>query len=276
MKKPALLDRLPNDFVAFADSSAYLGVLSDIDRARLYPYTSPAGGYILANGALFNLDQAKIDRHKWLFKGRVAVLSVGSNRAPVQLVRKFGNNAVVPVTPARLFDCDIVHAAMLGYYAAVPCTAYPSDGCIVSLNVAWLDAVQLEQMHRTEGVGVAYDFVMMQNVVHDVMVPSQPVYGYSARSGVLDFGSGSPAALPNIAAFGRRFPLASQKDAACRVRQLVGRADCRSYAEFIADIQREKSLRDEVVFGLQNHALFHESPPWQAVSVKVDGLEAYL
>ena len=275
MKKPALLDRLPNDFVAFADSSAYLGVLSDIDRARLYPYTSPAGGYILANGALFNLDQAKIDRHKWLFKGRVAVLSVGSNRAPVQLLRKFGNNAVVPVTPARLFDCDIVHAAMLGYYAAVPCTAYPSDGCIVSLNVAWLDAVQLEQMHRTEGVGVAYDYVMMQNVLHDLVVPSQPVYGYSARSGALDFGS-SPAALPNIPAVGRRFPLASQKDAVGRVRQLAGCADYRSYAKFITDTQREKSVRDEVVFCLQNHALFHDSPPWQVVSVTVDGLEAYL
>ena len=189
MKKLVLPDQLPEDFVTFDDSNAYLIALSDIDRARLYPYPAPVGGYLLANGMLYYLDQAKINRHKWLLDGRVAVLSVGSNRAPVQLLRKFGNNAVVPVTPARLFDCDIVHAAMLGYYAAVPCTAYPSDGCIVSLNVAWLDSTQLEQMHRTEGIGVAYDYVIMRNVVHDMVVPDQPVYGYSARSGVLDFGS---------------------------------------------------------------------------------------
>ena len=182
MKASVLPDQLPADFVAIADSRIFLRALSDIDRARLYPYTVPVGGYVLAGGVLYNLDQAQIDRHEWLFEGRVAVLSVGSNRAPVQLLRKFGDAAIVPVTPARLLDCDIVHAAMLGYYAAVPCTAYPCDGCIVSLNVAWLDAAQLQQMHRTEGVGVAYDYVMMRNVVHDLTVPDQPVYGYSARS----------------------------------------------------------------------------------------------
>ena len=55
-----------------------------------------------------------------------SVLSVGSNRAPVQLLRKFGPDSLLPVTLARLHDCDITHAAILGYYAAVPCTAFPS------------------------------------------------------------------------------------------------------------------------------------------------------
>mgnify|MGYP001161553915 FL=1 len=276
MKPSVLPDQLPADFVGIADSRIYLQALSDIDRAKLYPYSAPGGGYVLAGGALYNLDQAQIDRHEWLFEGRVAVLSVGSNRAPVQLLRKFGDAAIVPVSPARLLDCDIVHAAMLGYYAAVPCTAYPCDGCVVSLNVAWLDAAQLQQMHRTEGIGVAYDYVMMRNVVHDLTVPDQPVYGYSARSGVLDFGDGSPAALPAITAVGRRFPAVSQADAASRVRQLVGADDGRSHAAFIADIQRQNSARDAVIAGLQNYALFHGSPPWQAIPVTIDGLEDYL
>ncbi|MGA1186430.1 MAG: hypothetical protein ACO3WT_03695 [Candidatus Puniceispirillaceae bacterium] len=269
-------DNLLADFVPLAHGDTYLTMLSDIDRARLYPYSAPSGGYLLANGVLYDLDQNMIDRHQWIFDGRVAVLSVGSNRAPVQLRRKFGDAAIIPVTPARLFDCDIVHAAMLGFYAAVPCTAFPCAGCIVSLNVAWLDAEQLEQMHRTEGIGVAYDYVMMQDVVHDLLVPDQPVYGYSARSGVLDYADGIPAALPAIAAVGRRFPAVSQADAAARVRQLTGCDDSRSHAEFIADIQHDKSARDAVIAGLKKYALFAKTPPWHAVSVSVSGIDAFL
>jgi hypothetical protein len=276
MKASALPDNLLADFVPLAHGDTYLTMLSDIDRARLYPYSAPSGGYLLANGVLYDLDQNMIDRHQWIFDGRVAVLSVGSNRAPVQLRRKFGDAAIIPVTPARLFDCDIVHAAMLGFYAAVTCTAFPCAGCIVSLNVAWLDAEQLEQMHRTEGIGVAYDYVMMQDVVHDLLVPDQPVYGYSARSGVLDYAGGIPAALPAIAAVGRRFPEVSQADAAARVRQLTGCDDSRSHTEFIADIQHDKSARDAVIAGLKKYALFAKTPPWHALSVSVSGIDAFL
>ena len=276
MKASALPHNLFSDFVALAHGDTYLTTLSDIDRARLYPYGAPSGGYLLANGALYDLDQKMIDRHRWIFDGRVAVLSVGSNRAPVQLRRKFGDAAIIPVTPARLFDCDIVHAAMLGFYAAVPCTAFPCAGCIVNLNVAWLDAEQLEQMHRTEGIGVAYDYVMMQGVVHDLVVPDQTVYGYSARSGVLDYAGGIPAALPAIAAVGRRFPEVSQADAAARVRQLTGCDDTRSHAEFIADVQRDKAARDAVIAGLKNYALYAETPPWHTLSVSISGIDAFL
>ena len=276
MKALALPHNLFSDFMAVAHGDTYLTTLSDIDRARLYPYRAPSGGYLLADGALYDLDQKMIDRHRWIFDGRVAVLSVGSNRAPVQLRRKFGDAAIIPVTPARLFDCDIVHAAMLGFYAAVPCTAFPCAGCIVSLNVAWLDAEQLEQMHRTEGIGVAYDYVLMQDIVHDLRVPEQPVYGYSARSGVLDYAGGIPGALPAIAAVGRRFPEVSQADAATRVRQLTGCDDSRSHAEFIADVQRNKTARDAIISGLKNYALFAEIPPWQTLSVSVSGIDAFL
>ena len=276
MKASALPRNLFSDFVALTHGDTYLTTLSDIDRARLYPYGAPSGGYLLANGVLYDLDQKMIDHHRWIFNGRVAVLSVGSNRAPVQLRRKFGNAAIIPVTPAKLFDCDIVHAAMLGFYAAVPCTAFPCAGCIVNLNVAWLDAEQLEQMHRTEGIGVAYDYVMMQGVVHDLVVPDQTVYGYSARSGVLDYAGGIPAALPAIAAVGRRFPEVSQSDAAARVRQLTGCDDTRSHAEFIADYQRDKAARDAVVAGLKKHALVAETPPWHTLSVSVSGIDAFL
>ncbi|GIR33383.1 MAG: hypothetical protein CM15mP46_3780 [Alphaproteobacteria bacterium] len=84
------------------------------------------------------------------------------------------------------------------------------------------------------------------------------------------------AALPAIAAVGRRFPEVSQANAAAQVRQLTGCDDSRSHAEFIADVQRDKTARDAVIAGLQNHALFAETPPWHTLSVSVSGIDAFL
>ena len=107
------------------DDTFFLPAQTEIDRAVNYPYDAPDTAFVFENGRLRSLDDAAI-----LFD-RTAVLSVGSNRAPVQLRRKFGDDAIIPVTPAILHDCDIVHAAQLGYYGAVPCTAFPAAGCEV-------------------------------------------------------------------------------------------------------------------------------------------------
>ena len=56
---------------------------------------APQGAYLLQNGYQLDLSE------KYDFSDRVAVLSVGSNRAPAQLYRKFGGEAEVPVTPVR-------------------------------------------------------------------------------------------------------------------------------------------------------------------------------
>ena len=62
-------------------------------------------------------------------------------------------------------------------------------------------------MHRTEALGVAYDYIRKLSgmVTHipvpaaggDIVPASQPVYGY-VRSGVLDAGGSRPAALTAI------------------------------------------------------------------------------
>ena len=132
-----------------ADQHVYLADQSEDQRASDYPYAAPEGAYVLDHGRLLQLSDASV------LEGRAAVLSVGSNRAPVQLRRKFGNKAVVPVTPLILHDCDVVHAAAISYYGAVSCTAFPSRGTDVMLNAAWLDPEQLQVMHRTEALGLS-------------------------------------------------------------------------------------------------------------------------
>ena len=243
---------------------------SEAARAADYPYAAPEGAFVLNQGALHHFDDAAV------LRGRTAVLSVGSNRAPVQLRRKFGDAAVVPVTPAILHDCDIVHAAILGYYAAVPCTAFPSSGTIVQLNVAWLDNDQLIQMHRTEGIGVAYDFVEMQTVKHQFKLPIVPVYGYAARAGALDCGDGLPAGLAAIPVEGRQVATLTQDQAATKLRQLAKVDDDRTMSQFIAEMQADKAARDAVIDRLRPFAIQPQNPPWQLQSVQIDGVDAYL
>lgn len=66
------------------DDTFFLPAQTEIDRAVNYPYDAPDTAFVFENGRLRSLDDAAI------LYDRTAVLSVGSNRAPVQLRRKFG------------------------------------------------------------------------------------------------------------------------------------------------------------------------------------------
>ena len=264
-----------------SDAASYLAPISEVGRAYKYPYDAPAGGFVLASGRLLNLEQAQLDQmdedpHRGILAGRTPVLSVGSNRAPVQLLRKFGPDSFLPVTPARLHDCDITHAAILGYYAAVPCTAFPSPGTIVDLNVVWLDDYQLAQMHRTEGINVAYDFVVMETVEHQFTVRPGLVFGYAARAGVLDCGEGEPAGLSAIPSHGRKFKTLTQAEANAKLRELAMVDDDRSMIQFITEMQADKAARDAITQRLRPHAIQAQKPPWQVQAVNIDGADAYL
>jgi hypothetical protein len=264
-----------------SDAASYLAPISEVDRAYKYPYDAPEGGFVLASGRLLNLEQAQLDQmdedpNRGVLAGRTPVLSVGSNRAPVQLLRKFGPDSLLPVTPARLHDCDITHAAILGYYAAVPCTAFPSPGTIVDLNVVWLDDYQLAQMHRTEGINVAYDFVVMETVEHQFTVRPGPVFGYAARAGVLDCGDGEPAGLSAIPSHGRKYKTLTQAEANAKLRELAMVDDDRSMIQFITEMQADKSARDAIIERLRPHAIHAHKPPWRVQAVNIDGVDAYL
>jgi hypothetical protein len=261
------------------DSACFLPDQSEAARAADYPYSAPEGPFILDRGQLYQFDDAAV------LTGRTAVLSVGSNRAPVQLRRKFGDAAVVPVTPAILHDCDIVHNAAISYYGAVSCTAFPSKGTDVLLNVAWLDEEQLAIMHTTEAVGIAYDFIRFFNGVvghlpvpaagGDIVAAAQPVYGYASCSGVLDAGGGQPAGLAAIDARHRRFQTLSQGSAAALIKARTGAAADMPTEGFIAGLVADPSARQELNRMLADAAL-HADGPWQTQTFTSDAANQYL
>jgi hypothetical protein len=262
----------------------YLAAQSEVQRATDYPYAAPEGAFVLKAGRLSALDDPA------LLAGRTAVLSVGSNRAPVQLRRKFGDDAILPVTPAILHDCDIVHAATVSYYGAVSCTAFPSRGTDVMLNVAWLDAAQLAIMHRTEAIGVAYDYVRMLTgtVTHlpvpsaggDIVAASQPVFGYSARSGVLDLGGGQPGGLSRIPARNRQFPTLAQESAAALVQAFITGVDPAldlgaDRNRFIDRVTGDKPCRLAVNEHLRGRAIPADGP-WKVQQVEAGDIVTFL
>ena len=237
--------------------------LSERQRAFDYPYQAPQGAFVVRAGHIESWDE------RVSLEGRLPVLSVGSNRAPAQLLRKFGPAAEVPVSPARLNECDICHVAALSGYAAVPASAFPSPGTRVVLNIAWLDRAQLAIMHRTETVGIAYDFVRWDTASITHLAPQllsatgQPVYGYASRQGFLDDGAGAALSLAAIAAEQRRFIALDQAAAMDWLCQMAGIMHPPRPEDWIDQLQAEPSLRRQITQSIKGQARYPENPPWQ-------------
>ena len=122
------------------------------DRALNYPYSAIEGDFLFTDGATIKLEDDSF------LNSRQAVLAVGSNRSPEQLVRKFGRNETIPVTKATLRDYDVFYSAHIASYGSIPAVLGRSDGTSVDLSVTWLLPHQLERMHETEALGKSYDY----------------------------------------------------------------------------------------------------------------------
>ncbi|MCA8930184.1 MAG: hypothetical protein KDC18_19165 [Alphaproteobacteria bacterium] len=177
-------------------------------RALDYPYAAPAGSYLFRDGRALPYRPPGRGAHG----RRVPVIGYGSNRAPEQLARKYPGAAEIPVEAAWLEGFDAVHAARLSGYGAVPATLAPCPGMRVAVSVAWLTLAQLPAMHRSEAIGVGYDFGVLEAPLlgeHSGRLPRALVY--VARSGAFA-PAGEPVALAGIRAEGRRWRALAQAE----------------------------------------------------------------
>jgi hypothetical protein len=172
-----------------------------LSRARDYPYHLPERSYVWRGERDDPLHVDPFDPA--LTEGRTPVLAVGSNQSPVQLARKYGlgSHHTVPVERARLKDFDIVYAAHISSYGAVPSMLQCAPGVEVTLFVTWLDDAQLAIMHATEG---NYHFAEIDNVgLHlEGGRARKTVYLYVARLGHYVH-EGAPVSLKVMPAEGR-------------------------------------------------------------------------
>ncbi len=253
------------------------GEITPLAQAKGYPYPAPNVDFWMRDG----LPELRPDGIRGVeLEGRTPVISVGSNRAPLQLRRKFGPQALLPVTTCRLLDCDIVFAATLSFYCASPATACPSPGTVVDLNIAWLDDAQLLRMHETEALGIAYDFVQLADgmVDHGVgrdgnPVFDLPVYGYQSRSPLLDLGLGVVAHAP-IPSQGRVFVGMVQRDVLLAIKTHVDAPA--SLDDWILQMRANRDYRLSVMDAMEALATDCPDAPWVKMDVKATRPDDFL
>jgi hypothetical protein len=176
------------------------------DRALNYPYAAIEEDFLFTDGAAIELEDDS------LLNNRQAVLAVGSNRSPEQLVRKFGKNETIPVTKATLRDYDVFYSAHIASYGSIPAVLGRSDGTLVDLSVTWLLPHQLERMHETEARGKSYDYGESSSLQLDLGNDrsAKSIGCYLGRNGCASF-DGGPIVLKEVMASDRKFPSADQK-----------------------------------------------------------------
>lgn len=144
---------------------------AEVPHALQYPFDIPSHSYLWPSGeCLDHLNEG-------LLNGRTPMLAVGSNAAPSQLERKFSRpgfcaidpeDFTVPVLRANVPDVDVVYAARLASYGAVPATIITSPGATARVHVTWLTGAQLQRMNETEGAGRAYGICEIEGVHYQI------------------------------------------------------------------------------------------------------------
>ena len=220
-----------------------------IETAKSYPFPRPGHSFLYVDGEalpLLSLDESLEDAEVevygrtlpagTLMRGRgiaaaaplsqrTPVLAYGANAAPERLQRKFAavGQAVFPVLQARLHDFDVVHAAHISSYGAVPATIEPSPGTVCNIAVTFLDGLQLARMHETELRRRTYLFGRLNDIrlELDLLPAKDAVSSYVGDCGYIA-PDGVPLALAAIEADGRRFRALSQTDVQRTIQAILG------------------------------------------------------
>ncbi|MEQ9347569.1 MAG: hypothetical protein RIG26_14105 [Thalassospira sp.] len=213
-------------------------------RAFLYPYAAPDHDFLFKAGACEPVGQGDIAR---LAHGRMPVLAVGSNRAPVQLSRKFSHQNLsdeILVTHGWMDHHDIVYSAHMTGYGAIPATLAPSPGTKVRVAVTWLTANQLSHMHVTESVPSHYSYQQLhgRDIGLDCGLIPDHVGVYQSVAGHV-FDQSDIFAVSAIQAQGRRYKSFNQWD---MIDHLARRAGYVMQSEFVLRMIDDQAFRTAV------------------------------
>jgi len=210
-------------------------------RAKAYPYSIPPHSYVVANGGHEELtasaSQPNVD-------GCRAVLAVGSNQSPEQLLRKFpaADWGPIPVIQAQLADFDIVYSPHVTSYGSIPSTICPSLGTLVTLFVNWLTPSQEAHMHETEVATGNYHFGRLDGIDLQLELGGalSSAYVYCSSRGSLVH-KNAPVALAEIKAKGRKWPSLNQEAMQAHVWDQLSTGE--DIDDFILQAIADRSIR---------------------------------
>jgi hypothetical protein len=187
-------------------------------RARGYPYDAPHDSYTWDRGAVRGFDPADRD-------GRTPILAFGSNRAPERLHQKFAHlgDHLIPVEKAWLSDFDVVYAAHITSYGAVPAMLQRAKGVTCEIAVTWLDAEQVPIMHASEMSAANYVYARLDDVSLRLAggAVMDRAFCYIGARGHLMSPDGGPTPLLAVHAEGRPTPGIATGEVLERIRERV-------------------------------------------------------
>ena len=223
--------------------------LQTVETAKRYPFPRPGHSFLYVDGEALpllslgeSLEEAEVEfdgqpvaagtvlqqrgiATPALLSRRTPVLAYGANAAPERLQRKFApfGQAVFPVLNARLHGFDIVYAAHISSYGAVPATLSPSPGTVCDIAITCLDERELARMHETEFRRHTYLFGPLSNIrlEPDLLPAMDAVSTYVGGFGHIA-PEGEALALAAIPAEGRRFRACSQLEALRTIQAMLG------------------------------------------------------
>ena len=239
--------------------------LTPYERAISYPYFAPDYSFSFYKGEFV---KGLCDD----LNNRIPILSVGSNRSPYQLKRKFSLAQDICVTPATLHDSDIVYAASLSAYGSIPATQWPSKGTRVDINVLWLKEEQLNIMHLTEALGVAYNFVKLKtgSVKIKDFVYRESIYGYVSILGAFPFKENMPKRLSVLNARNAKLVDFSEINALMSLKDFLEIQD-KDLSEWIRKVVNDMAYRLSLHKILKSKAIQPKDYNWEIMETDIKG-----
>ncbi len=239
------------------------------EKAINYPYDSPENSYTFKNGKFYNGIHTSL-------KKRIPIISIGSNRSPYQLKNKFGLQQDLCVTPAKLYNSEIVYAASISVYGSIPATQWPKEGSDADLNLLWLTEEQLNIMHLSEGVGIAYDFVELDksSVVLKEVDYSGPIFGYVSTKGIYTFEGDFPLRLKKIRSNKNTFLSIDEYEALTKLnfQETKGKI---GLEKWLKELISHKTKRLKLIKKMLNKSILPKHKYWKVIKINVNGTNIF-
>lgn len=232
--------------------------------AKSYPFTAFPDSYLLRGGQAVPVSAQPSDPDR--YTDRLPVIAHGSNRAPDQLRRKYGEVAEIPVSRAWLHDYDVVYSAHVTRYGSIAANLHHAPGTAVAVCVTWLSAPQLDRMHETELGGEVYEYGRMAGIAlaldQGPAAKMSEAYVYLSRRGCLA-DAGQPLALAEVAARQRKYAAMAQADMLDLVRARHGGDG--SVDELILRAIRDPAYRRGLIAAMGAAAVPTSAPHFEAL-----------
>ncbi len=218
-----------------------------------YPYPLPIRSYVVDGTDVLDMSA---DEAVALRAGRTPVLAVGSNQAPEQIVRKFGDLDTPPIPCERcsVHDFDSVYSAHVTGYGSIASCLHPSPGTRVTLFINWLHDDHMERMHETELGNENYCYASLNGIRIDTELglTMDEVYFYCSNVGAFEH-NGAPVPLSEIPAENRQWQALGQPDIQAAVHGLT--APDLHFDAFVVSSANDADARDRRKTMMRERAL---------------------